>query len=155
MSVCSGCVLFSRRGQAGVVACGEVWEADGEWMWSGESKGGVLVWLAGVGVGVGAVAAAAAAAAALVPCSHTLALLLPPSSLLLAETGLDQASNLAHARMRRSEALQKLFVWCDERMYWHDFLSASLHVLRLQYIHTSHYIYLLRAACCLLSPTEQ
>jgi len=57
MSVCSGCVLFSRRGQAGVVACGEVWEADGEWMWSGESKGGVLVWLAGVG----AVAAAAAA----------------------------------------------------------------------------------------------
>lgn len=29
MSVCSGCVLFSRRGQAGVVACGEVWE--GRW----------------------------------------------------------------------------------------------------------------------------
>ena len=101
MSVCSGCVMFSRRGQAGVVACGEVWEADGEWMWSGESKGGVLAWLAGVG------AVAAAAAAALVPCSHSL-LLLPPRSLLLAEAGLDQASNLAHARMRRSEALQRL-----------------------------------------------
>ena len=95
--------MFSRRGQAGVVACGEVWEADGEWMWSGESKGGVLAWLAGVG------AVAAAAAAALVPCSHSL-LLLPPRSLLLAEAGLDQASNLAHARMRRSEALQRLFV---------------------------------------------
>lgn len=73
MCVCGGCVLFSRRGQAGVVACGEVWEADREWlewMWSGESKGGVLAWLAGVGAV--AAAAAAAAAAALVPCSHSL-----------------------------------------------------------------------------------
>lgn len=110
MSVCSGCVMFSRRGQAGVVACGEVWEADGEWMWSGESKGGGLVWLAGVGVGVGAVAAAAALLCARPLLARPLSLRLPPSSLLLAETGLDQASNLAHARMRRSEALQRLFV---------------------------------------------
>ena len=36
---------------------------------------------------------------ALAPSLWLSLLLLPPSSLLLAETGLDQASNLAHARM--------------------------------------------------------
>jgi hypothetical protein len=69
------CVVFASRAGRGV-ACGEVWESDGEWMWS-KSKGGVLVssgWRC------------------------CLALLsLSPRTLLLAEMGLDQASNTAHA----------------------------------------------------------
>ena len=44
-------------------------------------------------------------------------LLLPPRSLLLAETGLDQASNMAHARMDEAKLCRDCL--SDERI-WHD-----------------------------------
>lgn len=105
--ICSGYALFSRRDQtqAGavvvVIACGEVWEADGEWMWSGG-------WSSRL-----ALALALSPLRSLVPCSRSLCLsllLLPPSSLLLAETGLDQASNLAHARMDEAKLCRDCIV---------------------------------------------
>ena len=89
MCIYSDCGLFSRRVQAGVVACGEVWEATGCGCGGcGRVEGwsGVLVWLAGWH-------------RPSLPLCLSSSLLLPPRNLLLAETGLDQASNMAHARM--------------------------------------------------------
>lgn len=84
------------------VACGEVWEGDGEeewmWMWSSESK---VEWSSRLVL-----------ALALHLLLSLLQASLSPRTLLLAETGLDQheASNLAHARMNEAKLCRDCFV---------------------------------------------
>ena len=67
-------------------------------------------------------------------------LLLPPRSLLLAETGLDQASNMAHARMDEAKLCRDCLSDEHIAMILGEFLTdLSFRLLRL---HTSHSMYL-------------